>query len=61
MRGRPVARRAPASRGGEERIMEWDIPDSERTYLRELARKQAEYAALPGNALRPATEPMFTT
>ena len=27
--------------------MEWRIPDSERTYLRELASKQAEYAALP--------------
>lgn len=27
--------------------MEWQIPGSERTYLRELAKKQAEYAALP--------------
>ena len=27
--------------------MEWHIPDSERTYLRELARTQAGYAALP--------------
>lgn len=27
--------------------MEWNLPDSERRYLRELARKQAEYAALP--------------
>jgi len=27
--------------------MDWQIPDTERTYLRELARKQAEYAALP--------------
>ena len=32
--------------------MEWHIPDSERTYLRELARKQAEYAALPVMAQR---------
>ncbi len=27
--------------------MEWFIPESERVYLRELARKQAEYSALP--------------
>lgn len=27
--------------------MEWYLPDEERCYLRELARKQAEYAALP--------------
>ena len=27
--------------------MDWQIPDTERTYLRELARKQAGYAALP--------------
>ena len=27
--------------------MTWHIPDGERTYLRELARKQAEIAALP--------------
>lgn len=27
--------------------MDWDIPQSERTWLRELARRQAEYAALP--------------
>ncbi|MCX7590739.1 MAG: hypothetical protein N2255_03840 [Kiritimatiellae bacterium] len=27
--------------------MEWSIPQPERTYLRELACKQAEYAALP--------------
>jgi hypothetical protein len=27
--------------------MEWQVSDSERTYLRELAKKQAEYAALP--------------
>ena len=27
--------------------MSWHIPENERTYLRELARKQAQYAALP--------------
>ena len=27
--------------------MEWQIPDSERRYLRKLAARQAEYAALP--------------
>ena len=27
--------------------MEWEIPEEERTYLRELAAKQAEYSALP--------------
>ncbi len=27
--------------------MEWNIPKGERTYLGELAAKQAEYAALP--------------
>jgi len=27
--------------------MEWAIPEHERTYLRELAKKQAGYAALP--------------
>jgi len=27
--------------------MEWQIPEPERKYLRELAKKQAEYAALP--------------
>ena len=27
--------------------MEWDIPDAEREYLRTLAARQAEYAALP--------------
>ena len=32
--------------------MEWQIPDSERTYLRDLAAKQAEYAALPVMAER---------
>ena len=32
--------------------MEWHIPDRERTYLRELSRKQAEYAALPVMAQR---------
>ena len=32
--------------------MEWSVPDSERTHLRELARKQAEYAALPVMAKR---------
>ena len=26
--------------------MEWPLPESERIYLRELARKQAAYAAL---------------
>ena len=32
--------------------MEWQIPDDERAYLRELAGKQAEYAALPIMAQR---------
>ena len=32
--------------------MEWNISTPERTYLRELARKQAEYAALPVMAQR---------
>ena len=32
--------------------MEWQVPEHERTYLRELARKQAEYAALPVMAQR---------
>ncbi len=32
--------------------MEWHIPKDERAYLRELARKQAEYAALPVMAQR---------
>jgi hypothetical protein len=32
--------------------MEWHIPADERAYLRELARKQAEYAALPIMAQR---------
>jgi hypothetical protein len=32
--------------------MDWQIPDSERTYLRELAKKQAQYAALPIMARR---------
>ena len=27
--------------------MEWQIPQTERSYLRTLAKKQAEYAALP--------------
>ena len=27
--------------------MKWSIPDDERAYLRELAAKQAAYAALP--------------
>jgi len=27
--------------------MEWQLPEHERSYLRELAKKQAEYAALP--------------
>ncbi|MEI8191206.1 MAG: UvrD-helicase domain-containing protein, partial [candidate division NC10 bacterium] len=32
--------------------MNWHIPDDERAYLRDLARKQAEYAALPVMAQR---------
>lgn len=32
--------------------MEWQIPATERTYLRELAGRQAEYAALPVMARR---------
>ncbi|MBI2505709.1 MAG: hypothetical protein HYW07_21050, partial [Candidatus Latescibacteria bacterium] len=32
--------------------MKWDLPNNERLYLRELARKQAEYAALPVMAER---------
>lgn len=32
--------------------MTWSLPDNERIYLRELARKQAEYAALPVMAQR---------
>ena len=32
--------------------MEWEIPKEERKYLRELARKQAEYARLPVMARR---------
>lgn len=32
--------------------MEWNLPETERTYLRELARKQAAYAALPVMAQR---------
>jgi hypothetical protein len=32
--------------------MEWSIPQDERIYLRELAGKQAEYAALPVMAIR---------
>jgi len=32
--------------------MDWELPDKERQYLRELARKQAEYAALPVMAER---------
>ena len=32
--------------------MEWQIPEQERAYLRELARKQAETAALPVMARR---------
>jgi hypothetical protein len=32
--------------------MEWQIPPEERTYLRELARKQAQYAAEPVMAER---------
>ena len=30
-----------------EHKIEWNIPDEERSYLRALARTQAEYAALP--------------
>ena len=33
-------------------MTEWCIPDNERTYLRELARRQADYAALPVMAQR---------
>jgi len=32
--------------------MEWNLPANERTYLRELAKKQAGYAALPVMAKR---------
>ena len=32
--------------------MKWNIPEAERSYLRELARKQAGYAALPVMAQR---------
>lgn len=32
--------------------MEWELPDNERGYLRQLAAKQAEYAALPVMAKR---------
>jgi hypothetical protein len=32
--------------------MTWNLPDNERTYLRDLAQKQAEYAALPVMAER---------
>jgi hypothetical protein len=32
--------------------MQWQLPDNERAYLRELAKKQAEYAALPVMAQR---------
>jgi len=32
--------------------MEWQISDDERSYLRELAQRQAEYAALPCMAAR---------
>ena len=32
--------------------MEWQLPQAERTYLRELAKRQAEYAALPIMAAR---------
>ena len=32
--------------------MEWHLPQQERTYLRQLAAKQAEYAALPVMAQR---------
>jgi hypothetical protein len=32
---------------GVEFTMRWQIPDKERTYLRDLAKKQADYAALP--------------
>lgn len=33
-------------------MMQFDLPDCERAYLRELAKKQAEYAALPVMAQR---------
>ena len=33
-------------------VAEWHIPDEERHYLRDLAQKQAEYAALPVMAQR---------
>ena len=32
--------------------MEWQIPNDERSYLRELAQRQAEYASLPCMAAR---------
>ncbi len=32
--------------------MEWQGPGNERSYLRELARRQAEYAVLPIMAQR---------
>ena len=32
--------------------MEWHLPQQERIYLRQLAAKQAEYAALPVMARR---------
>ena len=32
--------------------MDWQIPDNERKHLRELAKKQAQYAALPVMARR---------
>lgn len=35
-------------------MTEWQIPQNERTHLRELARRQAEYAALPVMAQRRA-------
>ena len=34
------------------RTIEWQLPDDERHYLRDLAQKQAEYAALPLMAQR---------
>ena len=38
--------------GAQNDNTEFHIPDNERKYLRELANKQAEYAALPIMAQR---------
>jgi hypothetical protein len=45
-------RRELATSKKEDNEMEWQLCDDERTVLRELARKQAEYAALPIMAQR---------